>query len=450
MKSFFKRIAFFSSINSLSLVLAFVNAILLVRILGSSSYGIYSYMSAITAIIPTFFEFVDRTIVRFLGSAESNQQKSIFVFVITVKIILMAVILSIFGGWCYFLMDHKTAEILSKTPEYKFLFVSLILYIPIHMFASTFASTLNALEQYMMLGSGRMARPVIYLIALLFLSFLKASTAIVIVSLAIYIMASEILTVAFSSYALSRAGWWRKIGTVQNVPNMYGFVYHKYFKIYTMPMSSGIFFQYAKTYLPSILLGHAISFESVTYFKVFQNLFDVVRKFIPKIVDVVLPSLVKYKEKNEELFMKNYLKLTSYYIALIGLFSCCMMVAYPIYLKILNVDSDINTSTYVLMFGVNSLVAGMNFEVNYRYILENDIRHFYLLSVVSYSIYIFLLIKLLPLGVMGVLWAECARQGSWLLIELYISIKDMGKNAFPYWRMFATSGFFCLVLLILK
>jgi O-antigen/teichoic acid export membrane protein len=102
MRSFIKRIAFFSSINSLSLVLTFVNAMLLIRILGSSAYGIYSYLSAITAIIPTFFEFVDRTIVRFLGSADSSHQKSIFVFVITVKIALMMLILSIFLGWCWF------------------------------------------------------------------------------------------------------------------------------------------------------------------------------------------------------------------------------------------------------------------------------------------------------------------------------------------------------------
>jgi O-antigen/teichoic acid export membrane protein len=443
-----KKLFLFANVNMISLMLMFLNSIMAVRLIGGNIYGMYQYIFALAAVIPTTYSFADNTIIRFLGAADIQHQKAIIKFVAMIKTIIGVVAFSIFILWCIFFMDGKTESVIKTHSVFLYVLVLEMFILPVNMVSNSLNTVINALEKYRYTAIVSTTQPFVYAGLLILLTLIEAKKEHALYVIISFSLLSAISACSASIIFLQKSGWFKEIYHAANIPKTYSFVYNNYFKSYTMPLSMGVFFQYIKTQLPTVILGHVTTFNDVAYYKVFRTLFDVLNRFFPKITDIFLPSIVKQKKVEPGVFNDKFVDYSIKYLIGIGIVSSSILLCYPILLKIIRIETDAQASFVVMLFGVSTVLGSMNFIMNYAFKLESDVTHFFVLSILSNVSQMLFLGLLSRFGVVGVVFAEIARQLVWLSLSGIVSWKRKIMNIREYLKMSAAT-FASMALLII-
>lgn len=397
-----RRVWMFLNVDILYSVLSVVNSVLTVRLMGASLFGQLSYLLAILALTPSFYSVFDNTLIRFMGTLAPRRQRRLLLFVLACKTAAMILSMAGVAGWYFLGNDRAFTEVLSN--PYMLAFgICVWVTLPMELVSRSLEAVMQSLEMY---------RKTIYI-------RVSQAASLLLVNLALWAAAtrgqdvllwrgghqvlSGLSLLAFTVIALRKAGWWsalRATGRTDNARD-FAFSYRNYFRPYSQPLAVGLLFEYAKNHLPSLLLAHTTSYETVSYYKVFRNLFEISKKTLPKIANTLLPSVVKLKASNPR-FAAKYTRYSQLYMILIGAVALGIFLFHSLILRIYKLEAGYDASWTALLFSLCLLVATFGFILNYLILLEKDTTPQYYISSVGGVSYIALLFAFMRFGIIGV------------------------------------------------
>jgi len=171
---------------------------------------------------------------------------------------------------------------------------------------------------------------------------------------------------------------------------------------YVLPLQMTGLMGYLKQYLPGLALGAAVGLAEVTYFRVIQQVFTIVHKFVPNALGFVFPGMVKAWERDRTRFGARYQLMGVLYLGTVaGVGLLLLFLARPLLgLWDLGVSKEIYW--LFVIFG-GDLIAGTACVIESRiFFLGKDTRLIMIISPVRQLISGVLTVWLVsPLGLMG-------------------------------------------------
>jgi len=405
------RSAFFVlNANFITMGLGLLNSILFVRLIGSDLYGQYLYLIAILAIISPFYDIFDNSILRFLGRQAAETQKQIVSFVMVCKACVFVIAIVAFSLFLFGSFDPKTSAILSR-PEFKLVLIANLLSLPVNALTATLSAILRALERYgpTLILQILLSFSLTILYGIMTLIGVRSLNTIKII--ACYTWLTSVLALLYTFIVLKKHGWLETIKGVSPVHfgSMYKDIYRRFFRDYTQPLSTGVLFQYIKTYVPTLLIGQLGTFDHVSYYKVFRNLYESLKRTLPRVLNVLTPSAVRSREEGGIGFAKKYDRFSIVYVGTMGLTSILLFIAYPLVLHLFKLPNSAEVPLIVLLFSLDLVVAAFAFPMNYLFNLGQSVKEQYVLIPASNLSYCALLAGLAPFGVAGIVAAALGR-----------------------------------------
>lgn len=389
------------------LALVFIGSVLFVRYLGAELYGAYQYCTAALAVIPVFYSNLDEVIVRFFPSADRQQQARIVFTAFVIKGTVLFVVGAL-AGLVWYLWGRRVPlwqEILNR-PGMAVTALLVVLQIPVTLLVNTSTATLKGLEQFNILTGLGFVQSVLNLAWLVIVAWWwKMEAVIGLPSVVGGRLIFSLIFLLISTFLVRRAwpGGWRSVlaclgGIKKTLKEGFG----PDMRRYVVPLQVTGLMGYLKQYLPDLALGAAVGLTEVTYFRVVQQVFTIVHKFVPNALGFVFPGMVKAWERNRARFEVRYQFLSVLYLgAVAGVGLLLLFSARPL-LGLWNLAVSKDVYWLFLILGVN-LVAGAVGQIElYIFLLGKDTRPIMIISPIRQVISSVLTVWLVsPLGLIG-------------------------------------------------
>jgi len=427
-------------LNIFVLTISSLNSIFTLRVLGTDLAGKLGYIMALVAVFPTLHKFLDLMIVRFFVERGLRYQRAILLFVLRLKALILICAIAGMGLWLLFFRDLKTDEALVTSNSLLLLVVFFICFAPLDALNFSLMSVLKAQEKYKQFAVIKALTPLFMFIVLL-VCFIAGSSGIISLWCVVGVhILSQVGNLLYSVLLLNRSGWIGQVWHARTFPHAYRFVYHRFFKPYSQPAIPGMTLNYSRQHLATVLVGQVSSFDSVAYFKLFANIFKMIDVMIPKACNILLPTMIK--KRDEPLFQKNYFQFMLVYTGLVSAAGVTLMHVYPWILMVLDVPVVPEVLFIVSLFTFNSTIKSAAVTLNYLLSMERDMKHLYITGVLPDLLKLAALVKLLSLGVGGVILGDSFRYVAQVALFSYVVVS---KRLLSMWRCSGLIG----VLLIL-
>jgi O-antigen/teichoic acid export membrane protein len=404
-------------------VLSVANSILLVRLLGATFFGQYAYLLAVTAIIPTFYETFNRSVVRFMGNLAPRRQVRLLLFVLTGKFAVFAVVLTVFLSWYWFIGDSKLDGITQRA-GFAVLMVAVLVALPFKLVGNVFRAVLNAHERYR--GIAFLTLLPVGVPVIINAVLLLRGTAIdtVLYWLAVEVLVSSVVMLGVSLFLLHRNGWLRAARTVRvrSYAKSVAFGYTHYFRSYGQPLATSVVFNYIKQYLPLILLGHVSTFSSVAYYRVLSSIADLGIEFFPSIAQVMLPSAVNSRARDPNRFAARFAREGALYLVLMGLALLVFTVGHPLLLRLYGLATTPEVSLVALIVSLVVMQAALGFLMNYLFLLGGNTKANYVMSPAHNIFYALCIVLLTPYLLVGMMVARLLHRMFGNVMLTYVSV----------------------------
>jgi len=389
------------------LALILISSVLFVRYLGAELYGAYQYCIAAVAIIPVFYSNLDQAIVRFFSTADRQQQARIVFSAFVIKGAVFFVTGTLVGlGWYLWGRRAPLGQEILTRPGMAVTALLMILHIPVQLLARTVARTLQGLQRFNLLMGLGLIQSVLSLTWLVVVIW--CWKAEVVIGLPSIVGGRLVLSLVFLLILvfLVRQAWpggWRLVlacsrETKEALKEGFGPDVRRY----VLPLQVTGLMGYLKQYLPGLALGAAVGLAEVTYFRVIQQVFTIVHKFIPNALGFVFPGMVKSWERDRARFETRYQLLSVLYVgAVAGVGFLLLFSAKPLLgLWNLGVSKEVYW-LFVILGG--DLIAGAACVIESRiFFLGKDTRPIMIISPIRQLISGVLTVWLVsPLGLVG-------------------------------------------------
>lgn len=390
------------------LALILISSMLFVRYLGAELYGAYQFCTAAVAVIPVFYSNLDQAIVRFFPTADRQQQARIVFTAFVIKGTAFYITGALAGLVWYLWGRHAPLgqEILNR-PGMALTALLVILQIPVQLLANTVAKTLQGLQRFNLLMGLGLTRSVLNLTWLVVVIWgWKMEAVFGLPSIVGGRLISSLIFLLIYAFLVRQAwpGGWRSVlvcscETRKTLREGFGPDVRRY----VLPLQVTGLMGYLKQYLPGLALGAAVGLAEVTYFRVIQQVFTIVHKFIPNALGFVFPGMVKSWERDRARFETRYQFLSVLYVgAVAGVALLLLLSARPL-LGLWNLEASKEVYWLFLILGVN-LIAGAASQIELRvFLLGKDTRPIMIISPIRQLISGVLTVWLVsPLGLIGV------------------------------------------------
>jgi len=313
---FLKLATSIGALNILAMALSFFSSILIVRILGADIYGKYIYIIAIISSLPIWYISFDQVLVKF-GSVESVENKIQYVKgIIVLKTMIFFAVLIFLIMYLYFFEEEFLNSKL-------FLFVILVLIVKqlVDLVQKTFATIVNVYEKYLLLSFTTVAKSIIYAMFISLMYFLEIESKVLLYYICIFTLIASFVTL-FMTIKYANNLLMKKYSIFHvNIIDIRTVLDKDKLK-YFGPLQLVSIQSYLKKYLPQLLLGNMSSFSDVAYFEILRKSYQIIHKFIPKMMDLFFPSLIIRKKRDENkftIFLKNYSKIYFLFVSLLSI-----------------------------------------------------------------------------------------------------------------------------------
>ena len=313
---FLKLATSIGALNILAMALSFFSSILIVRILGADIYGKYIYIIAIISSLPIWYISFDQVLVKF-GSVESVENKIQYVkgIIVLKTMIFFAVLIFLIMYLYFFEKEFLNSKL--------FLFVILVLIVKqlVDLVQKTFATIVNVYEKYLLLSFTTVAKSIIYAMFISLMYFLEIESKVLLYYICIFTLIASFVTL-FMTIKYANNLLMKKYSIFHvNIIDIRTVLDKDKLK-YFGPLQLVSIQSYLKKYLPQLLLGNMSSFSDVAYFEILRKSYQIIHKFIPKMMDLFFPSLIIRKKRDENkftIFLKNYSKIYFLFVSLLSI-----------------------------------------------------------------------------------------------------------------------------------
>jgi len=333
-------------VNIATLGVSFLSSIILVRMLGTEMYGKYIYIVAIAAMLPIWYSALDSILIRF-GPLKNVAIKIIYLkSIIAVKLLIFLVLVFALSYYIYLFEEEVV-----RNDSLILIVVLLIAKEFISIFKASFAAVVNIYEKYYFLALVSFINALAYLMFVSGASIICADDENFLVYIVSYTLIAATITLIVSRTAANKL-----LGVeygvfdirIKDFSNLYSEGKIKYFG----PLQLVSIQSYIKLYLPQILLGDLSTFNNVAYYEIARKIYKIVHSFIPKILNLFMPTIIKEKDDNFLNFVKQFKKYSIAYVLMIFFISSVLLYMNAHISKLYIIE---NVETWSLLFFVFSV-----------------------------------------------------------------------------------------------
>jgi O-antigen/teichoic acid export membrane protein len=158
-------------------------------------------------------------------------------------------------------------------------------------------------------------------------------------------------------------------------------IFSKYVGRYTVPLQAASVFAYVKENAAVILLGQLNYLESAGIYQLASKIFLVPRKFIPGLMDKLMPKMVAMAKRNKKEFSRRYNSFAWAQFAAYAITGTAILISIPLIKFVFHVHEE-GVGAVFYLFSINlviSAIAQMNINI---IMLGDDTRRFMVSSIV--------------------------------------------------------------------
>lgn len=350
-----KIVSSISILTVISMIASFLSSILIVRLLGAELYGKYIYLTALIAILPIWYTAFDQILIRFAPEESTEKKIELLKGVIFLKILFFLLLSSIFSIYIF------TFERNFIQQDNIFLLVMILLLCKefITIFQTSYSAIINIYEKYISLTFASVANSIIYLLFIFIISFQNFSHKKILFLMTFFMLTGTFLTYLFSRHLANKL---LKINyslyniSLSNIKNI--FVRNKI--MYFGPLQFTNIQSYLKLYLAQLLLANFTTYTNVAYYELIRKIFTITHKFIPKIMDLFIPSLIYKKNQDHLKFLFHLKQYSMFYFLSVSLLALLLFYNSNILFNVYNLEYTKDAQLMTFIFSMNLIVLSIS------------------------------------------------------------------------------------------
>lgn len=362
-----------------------LQSILFVRYLGAEFYGAYQYIMAALALLAVFYSHLDQAIGRFFSTADNQKKAEIVFAILAVKMVIFLVIFPLLLGLWWLFLAHK--PVWQSVLAYPGIVLTSVI-ICISQFSMLFFNTLSqvgvGLQQYRLvtiLNTATSAIIVLLLLIIVYSDGLNVSHG-----LPLFIggqLIVQILMALFLYYMICKV--WpegRRLFAIcfHDVRGVVVRTFSVDFRRYILPLQVTSVTGYLRQYLPGFALGVFFGMTEVGYFRIVQQIFTMIHKFVPGLLNFIFPGFVQAWDRDRDHFRKRYRLASVLYVLLVACVGLVILLFDGPLLSLWRISITDLGEGLILIFALKIVFAAAGIVELQIYFLGKDTRSILIIS----------------------------------------------------------------------
>ena len=366
--------------------ISLLSSIIIIRALPKDEWGLYILTLTFFAIFEIFLSGTDASLTRFIPTSGKKKQHQLVATVLSIKTILTILFLFLF----IFLYDISI-NLLNIPVNNISIFQNLYLIISIGFISKYILTTVLVLLNAYLLYDFIFRLTILNSIATLLIALLVSHLGLNIWQFAILTTFFSYIYAIVSFYTFFNRGKlsYRLLFKSINIKT-FKYTFTNQISSYSLPLFGVGLMSYIKNYLPSFILGTAVSLESLAVFNIFKRLTDFLHKGQASFIQGLYPRLFKMvSEENKTVVKLYFLGFAIRFFVFLTLY-----FGYEIVLDVYDINQT--KYTYLIFLMLISVFLTMYFATFFNLIIQSKVSTFTILKTSIFRSSLF--IALVPLG----------------------------------------------------
>lgn len=424
------------------------------RYLQAEIMGLIAYFTAIGDIPGAFYSHFNRGLSRFLPECGEKAREQLFAVAFSLQILVVSVFLGLFllgETWLPMLAFWADRSVGSETIR---------ILLPWYVAAYVLVTLLQRFLLAYLGGLGQvvMSQRIEVVGALTNVAAIAAVWLMVVDRWEglIWVLAIQIsISVTMSSFlfrsairfgGISIVGIFRTMSRPREecIP-----VFRKYFSRYTVPLQAASVFAFVKENVALLLLGQYNLMESAGVYQVVSKVYLAPRKFIPGLMERLMPKMVAAANRDRAAFSSRYNSFSWVQFSIYSLVGTILLLAVPVIRKVFAIE-EAALGAVCYLFSVNLLLSAVS-QMNINIImLGKETIRFMMTSIIRSLVVVVCTVVLIR--EQGILGASLALVISSLVVTALLAWETRGSDLFNWslnWRQAGYSLGVSLIWLVL-